>query len=271
MGKCSYYLVKTDNFSVEAENVACPGSISADLNFGPSGLDMPSCTKSVTINIINGDAIKSVKLKQGRQVLVDGLEIEKLPIKVLEGVLKVKQASSTMILVAFYDGLKVWWDGTSRVYIDAPPEYRGKTKGLCGTFSSNIQDDFLTPEGDVESSVASFADKWRTKETCQYVSDNWNVPHPCQLNIENKELAIKTCELLKEKVFFECHWSVDVEPFYEDCLYDVCACTGDISQCVCPIFAAYANECSRQGVIVNWRYSVNQCGKSFDFIDPIVE
>ena len=101
------------------------------------------------------------------------------------------------------------WDGTSRVYIDAPPEYRGKTKGLCGTFSSNIQDDFLTPEGDIESSVASFANKWRTKETCQYVSDGF-IPHPCHLNIENKEIAIQTCAKLKEEVFAECHWSVDV-------------------------------------------------------------
>lgn len=28
MGQCTYYLVKTDNFSIEAENVACTGSIS---------------------------------------------------------------------------------------------------------------------------------------------------------------------------------------------------------------------------------------------------
>ncbi len=28
MGKCSYYLMKGDNFSVEAENVACSGAIS---------------------------------------------------------------------------------------------------------------------------------------------------------------------------------------------------------------------------------------------------
>lgn len=213
MGKCSYYLLKTDNFSIESENVACPGSISEDLFFGPSGVDLPSCTKSVTINIINGDKVKSVKLKQGRQILIDGLEIDTLPIRLLEGILKVRQASSTMILVTFYDGLKVWWDGTSRVYIDAPPEYRGKTKGLCGTFSSNIQDDFLTPEGDIESSVASFANKWRTKETCQYVSDGF-VPHPCHLNIENKELAIQTCARLKEEVFAECHWSVDVSFIY---------------------------------------------------------
>lgn len=28
MGQCSYYLVKHDNFTIEAENVACAGAIS---------------------------------------------------------------------------------------------------------------------------------------------------------------------------------------------------------------------------------------------------
>lgn len=28
MGKCSYYLLKSDNYSVEAENIACEGRIS---------------------------------------------------------------------------------------------------------------------------------------------------------------------------------------------------------------------------------------------------
>lgn len=260
MGKCSYHLFKTENLSIEAENVACPGSISEEMNFGPAGIDMPSCTKSVTINILNGKDINSIKLKQGRQVLVDGYEIQKLPIKIMDGLLKVRQASSTMILVSFEDGLKVWWDGTTRVYIDAPASYRGKTKGLCGTFNSNLQDDFLTPEGDIESSIANFADKWRTKESCQYVNDPTNIPHPCQLNIEKKEKSLSICAKLKDKIFSECHWSVDPEPFYEDCMYDMCACNGDIAACMCPIFAAYASECSRQGYPIDWRYSVNECG-----------
>lgn len=259
MGKCSYYLVKADNFSIVGENVACPGSISESMNFGPTN-DMPSCTKSVTINLFNSIKPMSIKLNQGRLVTVNGIEVAKLPVKIFDGLVTVKQASSLMILVLFKDGLQIWWDSSSRVYIDAPPNYRGQTKGLCGTFNSNVQDDFLTPEGDVESSVASFADKWRTKETCPFISDPINIPHPCQLNMENKPLALTTCTKLKEKLFDDCHWSVDPESFFEDCMYDMCACKMDISKCVCPIFAAYANECARQGVVVNWRYLVKECG-----------
>lgn len=262
MGKCSYYLMKTDNFTIEAENVACPGSISESLNFGTGGFDMPSCTKSITINVkTDGNKIKTIQLKQGRLVLVDGIEIQKLPIRVLHGVLRIRQPSSTLILVIFQDGLKVWWDGVTRVYIDAPPSYRGTyTKGLCGTFNSNIQDDFLTPEGDVETSIESFADKWRTKETCPFVAKSQIIPHPCKINMENKEKALAECVKLKEKIFADCHWHVDPELYYEDCMYDMCACKGDLSTCMCPIFSAYANECARHGKIINWRYSVNECG-----------
>lgn len=261
MGKCSYYLLKRENFSIEAENIACPGSISESMNLATTGFDMPSCTKSITINVQYDDKIKNIKLKQGSQVLVDGLEITKFPLKILDGLLRIRHASSIMTLVAFRDGLKVWWDGMTRVYIDAPPSYRGKTKGLCGTFNSNLQDDFLTPEGDVETSLVSFVNKWRTSEKCDYVSDSVNVPHPCQLNQRNKERAVKFCSKLKNKIFDECHWYVDPDPFYEDCLYDMCACTGDYASCMCPILAAYATECARQGSIIKWRYSVDECSK----------
>lgn len=263
MGKCSYYLLKRPNFSIEAENVACSGSLSEGTNFGSSGgADLPACTRSVTIKVVdNHDVTKVIKLKQGRQITVDGIEIQKLPIKILNGLIIVRQTSSIIVSVVFDDGLKVLWDGMTSVYIDAPPSYRDKTQGLCGTFNSNQQDDFLTPEGDVEPSVGAFANKWRTKDTCEYVSDSPDIPHPCQLNIENKEKALSVCAKLKSNVFDACAWYVDPEPYYENCMYDICACKGDLPKCLCTIFASYASECSRQGVTINWRHSVKECSK----------
>lgn len=261
MGKCSYVLLKTENVVVEAENVACPGSISESMNFAPIGVDMPSCTKSVTIKVKFENQTTAIKLKQGREIQIDGIDIVKAPVKLFDGFMRIRFASSTMLLVAFSDGLKVWWDGMTRVYIDAPPNYRDKTQGLCGTFNSNEQDDFFTPEGDIESSVSAFANKWRTKESCDYVNDNVNIPHPCQANMENKKKALEVCAKLKGKIFEECHWYVDPEPYYEDCMYDMCACKDDIASCMCSIFAAYASECSQQGSIIHWRKTVHECGK----------
>lgn len=63
---------------------------------------------------------------------------------------------SLPLSVDFQDGVKVWWDGSTRAYIDAPASYRGKTLGLCGTFNSNMQDDFLTPEGTLSISLWTF-------------------------------------------------------------------------------------------------------------------
>lgn len=52
MGQCSYVLMKTDDYIIEAENVACAGSISQAMNFPPSiASGLPSCTKTVTVSI----------------------------------------------------------------------------------------------------------------------------------------------------------------------------------------------------------------------------
>ena len=75
------------------------------------------------------------------------------------------------------NGMDVWWDGSTRVYIDAPPELRGNVAGLCGTFTDNQKDDFLTPEGDVEQNHIAFANKWKATEVTNYVSTRF-IHHP---------------------------------------------------------------------------------------------
>lgn len=258
MGKCSYTLMKTANVSIEAENVACSGQISSELGF--DSVDQPSCTKSVSIELLVGNRVEHVKLMQGKSVLVNGVSLRKIPVKLFDGLLRIREASSTVLVVLLSDGLKVWWDGVTNVYIDAPNTYRNQTSGLCGTFNANMNDDFLTPEGDVESSVEAFVNKWRSTETCKMLSNEVDVPHPCQINVENKSKAKKVCSILKSEVFAGCHWSVDPEEFYEDCLYDMCACKGqDIKNCLCPVLSAYASLCAQQGLAINWRHKVQEC------------
>ena len=80
----------------------------------------PSCTKAVTIRV-NGVAIK---LKQNRQILVNGEDVTKLPM--LAGGAKIRIVSSIFIAVELPNGLEVLWDGISRVYVNAPAHFRGK-------------------------------------------------------------------------------------------------------------------------------------------------
>lgn len=58
-----------------------------------------------------------------------------------------------------------------------------------------------------------------------------------------------------------CHWYVDVQPYYENCLYDMCACSGDVSRCLCPMLGDYAMACAASGQHVQWRYNVKECGQ----------
>lgn len=98
MGKCSYYLVKTDDISIEAENVICSGSISEQMNLAPSvSNDLPSCTKSVTIKYKIGESEKVIKLKQGGIVTVDNIEV-KLPKNYNDGALVIRNPSSNFVL-----------------------------------------------------------------------------------------------------------------------------------------------------------------------------
>ena len=68
------------------------------------------------------------------------------------------------------NGLRVWWDGYARLYVDAPASLKSDgtngnaltqpLSGLCGNFNGNQMDDFTTPEGDVEQDAVTFANRW---------------------------------------------------------------------------------------------------------------
>lgn len=114
MGKCSYVLMQSVNVTVEAENVACSGAYSENMNSldsphpttSLSSSELPSCTKSLTIKFtdnrsfvdVAGSQLRIIRLKQAKLVLVDGYEISKLPWDSFDGNTKIRQASSTFIV-----------------------------------------------------------------------------------------------------------------------------------------------------------------------------
>ncbi len=81
---------------------------------------------------------------------------------------------------------------------------------------------------------------------------------------------------MEKNIFFSlyttgCHRLVDPEPFYLDCVYDVCACDNDniddlfgltkASNCLCPVLAHYATACANKGLPIEWRKNVVECGE----------
>lgn len=83
-------------------------------------MDSPSCTKAIIINF--KDTI--IKLRQNRQITVNGDEIIKFPI-LINGA-RIRIASSIFLVINLPNNLEVWWDGMSRVYINAPAKLHGK-------------------------------------------------------------------------------------------------------------------------------------------------
>lgn len=126
MGACSYYLVVLPEFSIEAENVPCDGTMSLEYGFEtPSFSGKATCTKTVTIHFGNNNTI--IKLGQGKIVFVNGEIVEKLPINV-QNLAYIREQSTFFLQIVITNGIEVWWDGETRVYIYASPELEGKPK-----------------------------------------------------------------------------------------------------------------------------------------------
>lgn len=76
----------------------------------------------------------------------------------------------------------------------------GNTRGLCGTFSDNQKDDFITPEGDIESRAISFANKWKCDEFCPNIPEKES-DHPCDLDPQKRATAKQYCSYLFSDIF----------------------------------------------------------------------
>ena len=96
MGQCSYYLIRTEDFSVEAENVACSGAVSESLQFPRSSLSaFPSCTKSVSIQFGG----RKIDLREAGKVFLDEREVKRLPnyVNSTSGQIYVSRPSSVFV------------------------------------------------------------------------------------------------------------------------------------------------------------------------------
>ncbi|GFW41592.1 hypothetical protein TNCV_4035091 [Trichonephila clavipes] len=64
------------------------------------------------------------------------------------------------------NGLEILWDLDQNIQVFSPKELFGSLRGLCGTFTKSRQDEFLTPEGDIETTTGGFVQKWQVEESC---------------------------------------------------------------------------------------------------------
>ncbi|KFV65865.1 SCO-spondin, partial [Dryobates pubescens] len=65
------------------------------------------------------------------------------------------------VAVASGLGVKVASDGHQAVTVMVDAELRGSTRGLCGTYNDDPDDDFQRPRGDGAAFASSFGNSWK--------------------------------------------------------------------------------------------------------------
>uniref|UniRef100_A0A8C8FAA2 Alpha-tectorin n=1 Tax=Oncorhynchus tshawytscha TaxID=74940 RepID=A0A8C8FAA2_ONCTS len=130
--------------------------------------------------------------------------------------------------------------------------HHGMTCGLCGNFNGNRNDDFLTPSGTLASTPSQFGNSWKVEGnyTC---SDGCGASCP---QCHNPSPARARCEVIKdvEGPLSFCHGQVDPEPYFRDCVFDVCLSGNREQDVLCRAIQTYVSTCQSTNVrIYPWR------------------
>ncbi|KAM8881275.1 SCO-spondin isoform 1-T4 [Synchiropus picturatus] len=209
---------------------------------GQAGAGALGCLREMSVTALR----TTVTVTDTGIVMLNG-QRKQLP--VVTGDLIVRRASSSFIMVQTFGAQLLWHLDGPLILITLQPHFANKVRGLCGTLTWNQHDDFMTPEGDVENSVTSFAKKFTT-EHCHLPS---GVPtDPCATYTQRRQYADALCSVIHNIVFKACHDVVEREPYFRLCLSEVCSCASQ-RDCHCAVLTAYARQCAQEGVTIQWR------------------
>ncbi|KAI7792293.1 SCO-spondin [Triplophysa rosa] len=156
-------------------------------------------------------------------------------------------------------GVRLKFDMENNVYLTVTAEHQTATRGLCGVFNNNPDDDFTTSAGSVSPYAASFGNSWRVQDQqTQVCNDAAELGHSCDVtaDVSLRHNAETVCHRLKESPFTHCHQQVDPGPYIDTCLYLYCSLSAsERDAAVCDTLAGYVRECAQQHVIISWRKS----------------
>ncbi|XP_078492803.1 SCO-spondin [Ciona intestinalis] len=247
-GACGYILARHEDglFNIAGENIPC----------GSNGV---TCTKSVYVTV----ASTTVHLMRGKAVTINGARVGRFPrLFGREGsndtdVFFVEMAGIYVVLSWPNVGLSVFWDGGTRVSIHLSPRHSGRVSGLCGNNDMNVENEFETRLGSIETLLSTFADSWRVSPLCLQTTSLQNTiaSDPCVANPHREAWSRRTCSIIASgSLFAPCRGVVSHSTYYNWCVHDACACdSGGDCECACTAIAAYAQACSRSNVHIRWR------------------
>lgn len=139
-------------------------------------------------------------------------------------------------------------------------KYGSKLEGLCGDCNGDASDDLqanLKYAKKVKSDrLNDILQTWQSDEASLGGEQN------CIVDDEKHECvplpaAQDPCQaILDQNVFGKCHLIVDPAMYVSMCQSDMCK-TGPAPKAACAHLAAYARECSRNGICIDWKQ--NEC------------
>ncbi|XP_066557054.1 otogelin [Amia ocellicauda] len=241
---CQYVLVKSrtsGKFTVTIQNTPCGANLDG------------ACIQSVHL-VVDEDPRKEITMTHSGEVFVSNQYRITLPYS--DDIFQIQELSSLFLQVKTADGLRVQYNWREfRLYVQLDEVWKEDTIGLCGTFNGNIQDDFLSPSGMIESTPQLFGNSWKLSSAC--VSAH-SIPQldPCDTHQQAASYAMEMCEILNQELFSPCHEYLSPAPFHQHCKADTCKCG---KMCLCAALAHYARQCRKYGVILDFRARVSEC------------
>ncbi|KRT85523.1 hypothetical protein AMK59_186, partial [Oryctes borbonicus] len=237
MGKCSYYLVKGNDFSIEADHYVWEG--------GKFVKNYDSKAPSWIRRLVMRTEGEVIEFKPDLVVNVNNVSVTRFPHRI--GNTIITKPSSRHVLAELPNAVEVQWDGYSTATVRLPVELEGQVMGLLGTYTEDQSDDFMTPFGEIANDPVTFGNSWKTEFSCQDESPA-EMKHPCDVNPGARPAAEKICGAIKGDLFKQCEID-DKDTLYDNCVYDTCLCKEDPDKCSCDQIAMAADMCGKKKIV----------------------
>lgn len=273
---CTYLLsrdIQVPNehtFQVYVSLGPCPTyNIEYDMDVRGSFNEQHSCTQS--LHILYGRHIihlqRSTQKPDSLETLVDGIAVESLPLKKDWVSINEERGKGVNIdLVKSSVEVNAVFNDLSFSIKIPSVKYGSNVEGLCGNCNGDPSDD-IKPN-------PKHLDKVKSNDLNE-ILQTWLADEPA-LNLKEKcvtETKIKDeciplppdndpcLQLLDQTTFGQCHLIVNALKYVSMCQLDMCK-TGPNQKGACSHLAAYARECSRNGICVDWKKGA--CVENFE-------
>lgn len=253
-GNCTYLLTRDllapneHKFQVYVSLFACGGKSCAralDILYGQHIVHLERAEKTETI-----------------KVLLDGIEAKQLPYESKWITIGEKIGQSIDVNLIDAQLQVIAMVGDLSFSIRAPSiKYGSKLEGLCGDCNGDADDD-LKPNPKYPTKVKSdrlndMLQTWQSDEPRLGGEQKCIVDEEKHVDVcAPLPLAQDPCQaILDDNVFGKCHFIVDPAMYVSLCQANMCK-TGLVPS-ACSHLAAYARECSRNGICIDWKK--NEC------------